>query len=393
VALTLVLLVGAGLFVRSLRNVQGLDLGFDADRVLEAKASFGGVSGSSVGIARNISAVGGSNTPVSERNAAYIRMLERVERLPVVASAAATMGTPFSSSFSFGLKAEGVDSIPGSSGGGPYLNAVTPRYFATMGTRIVRGRIFAEGDVKGAARVAIVTAGMAKLLWKGQEPLGKCLFINDGPCIQVAGVVADPRRGSVTDSTTLQYFVPLAQMDEANISALMVRARGRASDAAEAVRREMLSDPSVYSASVRSLADQLAPQLHAWKLGAMAFTAFGTVALLIAAMGIFAVISYSVSQRTKEIGVRIALGAGTRQVARMVVGQGLRTAAIGVVLGGAGAYVLGRAIRSLLFGVLPTDPLVFAGVATVLLAVAALAAYMPARRAARTDPMVALRYE
>ncbi|MFI5208236.1 MAG: ABC transporter permease [Gemmatimonadales bacterium] len=393
VALTLVLLVGAGLFVRSLRNVQGLDLGFDADRVLEAKASFGGVSGSSVGIARQISAVGGSNTPVSERNAAYLRMLERVERLPVVASAAASMGTPFSSSFSFGLRAEGRDSIPGSSGGGPYLNAVTPHYFATMGTRIVRGRTFGDGDVKGGAKVTIVTATMARLLWPGQEPLGKCLFINDGPCIQVVGVAADPKHGSVTDSTTLQYFVPLAQMDDANITALMVRARGQASDAAEAVRREMLSDPSVYSASVRSLADQIAPQLHAWKLGAMAFTAFGAVALLIAAMGIFAVISYSVSQRTNEIGIRMALGARSHEVARMVVGQGLRTAAIGVVLGGAGAFALGRAIRSLLYGVLPTDPFVFASVATVLMAVAALAAYLPARRAARTDPMIALRSE
>ncbi len=207
------------------------------------------------------------------------------------------------------------------------------------------------------------------------------------------GVVASPRRGTVTDSTSLQYYVPLAQRENPNVTALMVRVRGPVSDVAGAVRREMLSDPSVYSASVRTLAEEIAPQLRSWRLGAAAFTAFGAVALLIAAMGTFAVISYSVSQRTQEIGIRMALGAEASQVARMVLTQGLRAALVGIVVGGAGAYALGRGIKALLYEVAPTDPMVFASVALVLIAVATAAAYVPARRAARVHPMVALRYE
>ena len=182
-------------------------------------------------------------------------------------------------------------------------------------------------------------------------------------------------------------------LEGAEIHALVVRARGQAADVAGAVQREMQAGGDLPYARVRSLADRIAPQYRSWQLGAAAFSAFGLLALVIAAMGIFAVISYSVTQRTPEIGIRMALGAESAEVARMVLGQGLRAAAIGVGLGAGGAYAMGRAIASLLYGVPAYDPLVFSGVAVVLLASAAAAAWLPARRAARTDPMVALRYE
>jgi ABC-type antimicrobial peptide transport system permease subunit len=146
-------------------------------------------------------------------------------------------------------------------------------------------------------------------------------------------------------------------------------------------------------ATVQSLADRIAPQLRSWRLGAAAFTGFGALALIIAAMGIFAVISYTVSRRTQEIGVRLALGAQAAQVARLIIGQGVTAAAAGVVLGAVGAWALGRGIRSLLYDVEPADPLVFLVTAGVIMGVAALAAWFPARRATRVDPMMALRSE
>jgi len=159
------------------------------------------------------------------------------------------------------------------------------------------------------------------------------------------------------------------------------------------VRRELQAAGNLPYAEVHSLADRIAPEYRSWQLGAAAFTAFGALALVIAAMGIFAVISYSVSRRTQEIGVRMALGAEASQVARMVVAQGLAAAAVGVALGAGGAWALGRGVRALLYEVSPGDPLVLGSTALVLLVVSALAAWLPARRAAQIDPMVALRNE
>ncbi len=383
IALTLVLLVGAGLFVRSLRNVQHLDLGFDPDRVVEAR------------LARS-----GSGMSRAEATATYLRLVERLQRLPAVQAAAATM-TPFGWGMAISMHAEGIDSIPRAHTGGPYINAVTPGYFATLGTRLVRGRSFTDQDVKGAPRVAVVAEWMAHRLWPRGDAIGKCLYLGSDTttvCTQIVGIMGDVKRSDVTESEALMYWVPFLQLDSTllgggEVNALVVRARGRAADLVDPVRREIQASGNVPYPRVHTLAEQVAPQYRSWELGAGAFTAFGLLALVIAAMGIFAVISYSVGQRTQEIGVRMALGAEARQVARMVLGQGMRTAAAGVVLGAAGGWALGRGVRSLLFGVAPADPLVFVSVAVVLLGVAALAAWLPARRAARIDPMVALRYD
>jgi len=378
VAMTLVLLVGAGLFVRSLRNVQSLDLGFDTDKVLSASVNL-----RTMGLSRQ------------DANATYLRLMDRLAGLPGVEHAAAAMGTPFNYAYASEVETGSGDSIPSLGTGGPYYAGVSAEYFQSLGVGIARGRGLNAGDVAGSEPVTVVNATMARLVWPGKDALGQCLrFAEEKFCRRVVGVAKDARRGSVIEDETMQYYLPLAQMgDNAQINALFVRTRGPAGDMREAVRRELQAAGDLPFANVESLADQVAPQLRSWSLGAAAFTAFGLLALVIAATGIFAVLAYSVSQRTQEIGVRVALGAEAGHVVRMIVGQGLRAATVGVVLGGVGAYALARAIASLLYGVQATDPAVFGVVVALLIAVAIMASYLPARRAARVDPMVALRHE
>jgi predicted permease len=389
IALTLVLLVGAGLFVRSLRNVQAQDFGFDAPNVLMARM--------------NLDATGASTAAIDQT---YLRILERVRFVPGVEHAAGVT-EPFGWMFSTDTRVEGWDSIPRLAGGGPFLSIVTADYFATLGTRLVAGRDFTPSDRQGSDLVTILNQSMAKTLWPGGA-LGKCVYVGAGnadPCRRVIGVVGDAHQGNVVEEPGMQYFLPYGQYESApakasfggyqgpHLNGLYIRVRGDPAAAIEPVRRVIQAVGDFPHASIATLADQMAPQLRSWKLGAAAFSAFGVLALVIAAMGIFAVISYSVSQRTHEIGIRMALGAEATQVARLILGQGLRATVVGIGAGAAGAYALGRGIKALLYEVTPGDPLVFLSVVALLLAVAGAATYWPARRAARVDPMVALRHE
>jgi predicted permease len=379
IALTLVLLVGAGLFVRSLRKVQGIDLGFDADRV--------------VSVTMNLNGAGMTDEAA---NAVYLRLLDRFEQIPGVERVAASMGTPFDYSYAQDVRAEGIDSLPKMKTGGPYYQAITPGYLATIGTHVVRGRDFTDGDRAGNPPVTIVSASFARLAWPGAEAIGKCLFLGSDTtttCTRVIAIAADAKRDGVTESETLMYYVPFAQQEKPVVNGLFVRMRPGTRGLPAALMREIQAVGNLPFAKIESIADQVAPQLRSWQLGASAFTAFGLLALLIAATGIFAVLSYGVSQRTKEIGVRVALGAQSADVVRMIVGQGVGAALIGTAIGMVGAYALGRAIASLLYQVPATDPLVFGSVVIVLLVVALVAAYVPARRASRIAPMIALRSE
>ena len=382
VALTLVLLVGAGLFVRSLRNVQSIDTGFDMDRVLYVQV--------------DLDALGGTR---DANNQAYLDLMARLQNLPGVEYATAAMGTPFNWSYATTISAQDVDSIPDRSEGGPYYSAVTTDYFKAMGLRVVRGRDFSTADVDGAPKVAIVNETFARILWQGKEAVGKCLYLGEDAdpkhrvCTTVIGVAEDAKRGEIVEHESFQYYLPFAQFPHSHINALLIRSRTRANDIAGAVRREIAGVSTLPYAYVESLQDVAAPQLRSWTLGATAFSAFGALALVIAATGIVSVLSYSVSQRTQEIGVRVALGAQAGQVVRLIVGQGMRATVLGLVVGSAGAYALGRAMTTLLYQVAPSDPLVFSGVAAVLGLVALVASYLPARRAASVNPIVALRAE
>src|SRR5436309_3320378 len=383
VALTLVLLAGAGLFVSSLRHVQGLRLGFDADRLIVASVDL-----QRLGYKR------------AAANALYEDMRERVKRLPGVSGASLAVGHPFCCAFVVTLFVPGLDSLPQAPSGGPYFEAVTPDYFRTMGAAMRRGRALVPTDIAGAQRVAVVNETMARRYWPGQDPLGKCLKIISPatPCTEVVGVVEDARLNSVTDEGgAIQYFIPLAQADSVTsspVTALLVRTNGPADALVGAVRRTVQETAvDLPYPSIDPMPRLFASQLRPWRLGSILLSLFGALGLVLSAIGLYGVHSYVVSQRTQEVGIRIALGAGRREILELIMGQALRVTGWGLVLGAAGALEVGRAIASLLYGVKPHDPLVLSLVMVILGAVAAVASYLPARRATKVDPMVALRYE
>lgn len=381
VALTFVLLTGAGLFITSLHRVLGLRLGFDPEHLIVSNVNFNGLGYKQADI-----------------NASYQRMRERVVRLPGVTGASLSIGTPFQWSFATDLKVPGRDSIPQVRTGGPYVSAVTPDYFRTMGSAIRRGRAFTDADNAGAQHVAVVNETMARLIWPDADPLGQTMRIGSDPVpFQVVGVVEDARENSVTDALVVQYFVPLAQSDSVlhgSVTSLMIRTAGPAGQLVGTVRREIqASSPDLPYPNIDPMPALFADQLRPWRLGSTLFTLFGALGVLLAAIGLYGVLSYGVSQRTQELGIRIALGAGRRRVLGLVLRQGVRLTLAAVLLGAGGALIAGRAIASLLYGVSPHNPLVLIAVTATLTLVAFVASYVPARRATRVDPMVALRYE
>jgi hypothetical protein len=287
----------------------------------------------------------------------------------------------------FGLP--GVDSIPKLTGENPYpmLNWVAPNFFATVGTRIVAGRTFVPGD---SGHAVVLNETMAKTLWPGQDPIGKCVFPfgGKGDCSYVVGVVANAHRFHILEDPSMNYYVPasdgttlILRVDPARRSAIAARARS-----------EMQAlMPSFETIAVGRLSDRLDRELRPWRLGASLFVVFGLLAVLVAAIGVYSVIAYAMSQRTREMGVRVALGAQLKDVVRLVVGEGIRIVAAGAAIGVVVALALGKLVESLLYGVKSSDPLVLGAAALVLILVGAAAALVPAWRAARTDPVTALR--
>jgi len=377
--LSVVLLVGAGLFVRSLRNVREIDLGFDARRVLVADLDLTDVSDAT-------------------RDALYHLARDRVARLPVVEGASVALTAPFWSALSTELHVPGLDSIPTSRDGGPYVNAVTPEFFATMGTPIVRGRGFTEADARSTPRVAVVSETFARRVWPRHDAIGKCMLVGSdtAPCSTVVGIAADARRQSLTDDApVMQYYVPLDQ-EQTNEGPrmLFVRTRGDPRAALAAVRRETQAvSADLPYPTMRYLADLVEPEVRPWKLGATLFSVFGGVALVLAALGLYSVVAYSVAQRAHEMAVRVALGARGTDLARLVVSETLRVVGFGLAIGLLAALVAARWVEPLLFRVSPRDPAVLGAVTGTLLLVGVLASLAPARRAARVSPAEVLKAE
>jgi predicted permease len=378
-ALSVVLLVGAGLFVRSLSNVRGLRLGYDIAPVVYVEA-----------VAR------GTKSTSAEAYALTERMLAAAKSVPGVRNASLTISVPFWSS-----EGRGAPTVPGRDSlrklGRFGLQAGSPSYFETLGTRIIQGRGFAETDVANAPPIVVVSDAMAKAIWPGQNAIGQIMRIgpDSNPYMTVVGVAENMRIEDLSGKPEFSYYMPaeqyVRQFGRMNPT-LFVRVTGRAEDYTEALRRrlqrEMPGESIVKAMPLRSL---VAERQRSWDFGAKMFVGFGGLALLLAAIGLYSVVAYMVAQRTHELAIRIALGAGLGDVLRMVVMQGVVFAAIGIALGSGIALFAGRWVEPLLFAQKANDPVIYALVAGVLLVVAIASTVRPALRASRVDPMVALK--
>jgi predicted permease len=321
------------------------------------------------------------------------RLLEETRSLPGVESASEAETIPFYNHESRKLIVEGIDSV--AKLGRFQLQLGSPEYFKTSGTRILAGRGFTRDDRAGAPLVAVVSQEMARRLWPGRSALGRCFRINADtmPCITVVGVAEDIKERALTHAAEAHYYLPASQSDRPAWG-IYVRVRGRAADEVESVRstlqRLMPGGSYVTIAPLEKLVDE---QQQSWSFGATMFLAFGALALVLATVGLYSLIAYNVAQRTHELGVRIALGAQTGDIVRLVLGQGVRLGLGGVMIGALLAWWAGGFAKPLMFDESPRDPLVFVGVTGVLLAVALTASMLPAARATRVDPNTALRDE
>jgi putative ABC transport system permease protein len=376
-ALSVVLLVGAGLFVQSLRNVRNVHIGFDADSVLQVNLNMRDVRLDS-----------------AAKAALRLRLLEAVASVPGATHATLQESTPFSGMTSYPVFVAGIDST-GAFGDFDF-NTVSADYFATMGTRILRGRGINSTDIDGAPRAAVVGQSMANVLWPGQDPIGKCMRVgltDTVPCTYVVGVAEDIHSQSIERESKLYYYYMSAAQWNPHEGGLFVRGRN-AKQLLEPLRRRLQQEmPGTSYVTVIRLGDFVDATMRSWIVGANVFTAFGALALILAAVGLYSVIAYNVTQHRHELGVRLALGAGQSRVLRLVVMEGVRVAAAGVAIGTVIALVAVRWIGPLLFDQRPTDPRVFGTVITTMLAVAAAASLIPAVRASRLDPTRALQSE
>ena len=292
------------------------------------------------------------------------------------------------------LFVEGIDSVQ-------RLGRITSQlgtadYFRTMGTRILRGRAFGREDRAGAPLVAVISQGLATLLWPGRDALGQCMRVSADtmPCTTVIGIAEDAVQNSLTDTRRFRYYLPLEQVRPMRNDFMMLRMRGDPSTQMEAVRAALQRImPGQAYVTAWPLDTILRDQRRSWEIGATLFVAFGGLALVVAAIGLYAVIGYNVAQRMHELGVRIALGARSPDVIKLVVGQGMGFALAGALLGSALAWMAAGWVQPLLFEQSARDPLVFVMVAGILVMVAALASAAPAFRATRADPNRTLRSE
>ena len=379
-ALSVVLLVGAGLFVQSLSRVSSADLGIETEGLYLATLE---------------TEPGVDNR--DHRVMIYQNALDRLQSLPVVRAASAIRSVPFRGSIAVSLRAQGLDSIPRLPSAGPYINAVTPDYFDAAGVDILRGRALSDSDSEGAARVAVVGETMARHLWPEGVALGKCLYIGraDPPCTEIVGIAEDARNFGVIEDDQLMYYVPSAQQrDLWNPRGLLIRTPTATPEVQAALKRELYAaEPSLRFVTVVRFAELVTPQLRSWRLGATVFTAFGVLALVVAAVGLYSVLSFEIAQRRPEIGLRAALGADASRLIRWVVTGGVRFVAIGIALGGVVAFFASPAIGPLLYETSPRDPLTYGIVTATLLGVALVASLLPALRSARVEPSEALRAE
>jgi predicted permease len=378
VALSLVALIGAGLFLRSLRNTQRIDPGFETRNVVLAVF--------------DLAAQGYDTTRGREF---HRRVIEEVGRVPGVRSAALATNLPIAGGgIGRTVFPEGVDPTDRSAGVFVTVNTVGVGYFDTLDVAIRRGRAFEETDREGTPLVVVANEAMAQRFWPGQDAVGKRFkFFGFDQYCEIVGVAGNTKIFTLGEDPQMIAYMPLLQSYEPAL-VLHARTAGDATALMEGVRRTVQSlEPTMPITNVQTVADLIDASLWAPRMGAALLAIFALVALVLAAIGLYGVMAYAVSRRTQEFGVRMALGAGRREVLALVLRQAMTLVAGGLGLGLVVALAVTRLITAFLTGVSPTDPLTFASISVLLVAVALAAGYVPARRATRVDPMVALRYE
>jgi predicted permease len=386
-ALAVLLLLGAGLMLRTLDALLHVDLGFQPEHVLTLQlrppeASY--------------------KTPESVV-AFYRALLDRVRGLPGVHAAGLVRSLPLAASIGdWGLDIEGYVESPGNHAKGDW-QVVSDGAFEALGERLVRGRTLAAGDTAEALPVAVVNETLARTYWPGQDPIGKRMRMGSAttrPWMTVVGLVRDERHNGVTAAIKEKFFVPYAQFpraregDAARGMTLVLRVAGEPMRLVNPIRAEVRAlDPRLPVANVRLMTDVVDASMATPRLTGTLLTIFAGLALVLAAVGVAGVLAYLVSRRRREIGIRMALGASRANVLGLIVRRGVLYAGAGIAAGIAAALFLTRLMEGLLFGVAPRDPLTFVAVSAILLVIAVVASLIPALRAARVDPLEALRAE
>jgi predicted permease len=384
VALALVLLFGAGLFIKSLGRLRNVDTGFRPHGVISA----------------SVALPDAQYHEQDQQSAFYRAVLDNLSNTPGVQSAAVVSPLPFSGedgSASFNI--DGRTPAPGEPGPHGGIRSVGGRYFETMGIKLLAGRYFTEADRKDSLPVAVIDENLARQYWPKENPIGKRMR-NGGekdPWITIVGVVAHVKHSQLAgDSGRGVYYYPIFQSagSGASTAFFIARAAGHGTPLGEVIRRAVQSvDARQAVFDIKTMDERISIALGPQQFAVSLLSAFAAAALLLAALGLYGVINYNVAQRTREIGLRAALGARAPQILRMVIGHGMRLVGIGALLGFLAAGALAQLVSSQLFQVNNLDPATFAISGLVLAATAFLAAYVPAWRATRVDPMTALRDE
>lgn len=380
VALSLVVLVCGGLLIKSFQNAQSMDPGFGSRDVLL--------------VSLNPQLIGYDDKQTKNF---FRQIVERAANLPGVQAASLTRLLPLgdSSNSSGPILKEG-ETLPRGSGGRTIMNTViSPGYFQTLQIPILEGRDFDNRDREDGQRVVIVNHAMAQMLWPGESAVGKRMFIGaeSRDAIEVVGVVKTGKYRALAEDPKPYYYSPMSQRGP-NLMTLAVRTSGDPRAFVGAIRNEVQAiDPRIPLFAIKTMPEHLTWALWAPRLGASFSLAFGVVALMLSAIGLYSVMAYVVSQRTREIGIRMALGAQHSEVLKLITSQGMKLAGVGLVIGLVLAFGVSRALAAILIGVSPWDAIPFIVVPALLALVALVACLLPARRATRVDPVVALRYE
>jgi len=377
IALALVALIGAGLFIRSMQNAQRIDPGFESEKLFMMAFDLGAL-----------------HYEEGRAQEFFRAAVERAKASPGVEAATIASNFPLGGGLQRTVFPEGQDEASGYRGTLTLLDDVTPRFFETLRIPLIRGRVVNDSDRQNTVQVAVINEAMVKQFWPDTDPLGKRFHFFGEPALrEVVGVVRNTVVNQIGEEPQPVIYLPIIQ-DFSPAVTLQVRTTGRPEAVIGTVRGQLQSlDTNVAITNVQTIHEIMRQGLWAPRMGAGLLTVFGGLALILAAVGVYGVLSYSVSQQTREIGIRMSLGAQQGQVLRMVIGQGFRLAITGLGLGLLAALGLTRVLSSLLFGVSAHDPVTFGGVSLVLVSAAILACYIPARRATRVDPIVALRYE